>query len=43
MKNGECLNCDLFDFMMDYDYKNQRNQLITKIRVQTIGKVEVNG
>ncbi len=37
------LNCDLFDFMMDYDYKNQRNQLITEITVQTIRKVKVNG
>ena len=43
MENGECLNCDLFDFIMDYDYKNQPNQLITGITVQTIGKVRVNG
>ncbi len=37
------LNCDLFDFRMDYDYKNQSNQLIPKITVQTIGKVKVDG
>ena len=40
---GKCRNFDLFDFMMDYDYKNQRNQLITEIMVQTIWKGKVNG
>ena len=43
IKNRKYLNCNLFDFMMDYDYKNQPNQLITGITVQTIGTVRVNG
>jgi hypothetical protein len=34
----KCLNYDLFDFMMDYDYKNQSNPLITIITVQTMEK-----
>ena len=32
------LNYDLFDFMMDYDYKNQSNPLIIKITVRTMEK-----
>jgi len=34
----KCLTHDSFDLMMDYDYKNQGNPLITKITVQTMGK-----